>query len=128
MFHVPEKFRLTGKHLGPWDSNASYGNNGVFQLPIWPFPTQGFHQENLRCLASDGGGWEHVSVSAQERCPTWQEMCTVKDLFWDEEDTVMQLHPPKSEYVNHHPFCLHLWRPIGVEVPRPPSIMVGPKT
>lgn len=36
-----------------------------------------------------------------------------------------QYHPPKSAYVNNHPNCLHLWRPIGIEMPRPPSIMVG---
>ena len=70
-------------------------------------------------------GWEHVSVSRRDRCPTWDEMCLVKALFWDEEDCVIQYHPPRSEYVNNHPNCLHLWRPIGVSLPMPPSIMVG---
>lgn len=22
-------------------------------------------------------------------------------------------------------FCLHLWRPVGIEIPRPPALMVG---
>ncbi|MET4045883.1 hypothetical protein ABIC03_007620 [Bradyrhizobium sp. RT6a] len=26
-------------------------------------------------------GWEHVSVSARRRSPSWDEMCLVKDLF-----------------------------------------------
>lgn len=69
--------------------------------------------------------WEHVSISTQTRCPTWEEMCFVKDLFWDEEDCVVQYHPPKSDYINCHPRCLHLWRPIGLEIPRPPKILVG---
>ena len=37
-----------------------------------------------------------------------------KALFWDEDDCVIQYHPPRSEYVNNHQNCLHLWRPIGV--------------
>lgn len=74
-------------------------------------------------------GWEHVSVSvsARRRTPNWDEMCFVKDLFWRPDECVVQFHPPRSEYVNCHPFCLHLWKPIGVEIPMPPSILVGPK-
>jgi hypothetical protein len=89
-------------------------------------------QTHLRIIASAGVensqfSWEHVSVStSRARTPTWAEMCQVKDLFWDEEDCVVQYHPPRSDYVNHHPYVLHLWRPIGVTLPRPPSIMVGP--
>src|SRR5580658_4748259 len=44
--------------------------------------------------------FEHVSVSLAHRCPTWEEMCKIKDLFWDDEDVVVQFHPAKSEYVN----------------------------
>ena len=54
-------------------------------------------------------------------------MCFVKDLFWDETETVIQFHPPRSEYVNNHNFCLHLWR--HKEGHRlPPSILVGLKS
>jgi hypothetical protein len=70
-------------------------------------------------------GWEHVSVSLPTRCPTWAEMAFIKSVFWDADDTVVQYHPPESEYVNNHPFCLHLWRPIEKQIPLPPSILVG---
>jgi len=73
-------------------------------------------------------GWEHVSVSARDRCPTWDEMCWVKDIFWHENETVIQYHPPKAEYVNCHPHCLHLWKPLKHALPLPPSILVGPKS
>jgi len=46
-------------------------------------------------------------------------------LFWDAEDVVIQYHPAKSEYVNVHDNCLHLWRPVGVELPTPPRELVG---
>lgn len=76
-------------------------------------------------IASAGPEWEHVSASLPYRCPTWHEMCFVKRLFWSDDDCVVQYHPPKAEYVNCHPYCLHLWRPIGIELPRPPTWMVG---
>lgn len=71
--------------------------------------------------------WDHVSVTKNVGMPTWEEMCFLKNLFWDEEDCVVQYHPPKSDYVNVAKGCLHLWRFIGGETPRPPSIFVGLK-
>lgn len=75
----------------------------------------------------DSRGWEHVSVSTPKRCPNWQEMSFVKDLFWDGDELVIQMHPPKREYVNNHPNCLHLWRNVTVDYPLPPSYFVGLK-
>ena len=118
-FHAPNQYRFRGAH--PLGTDDSYGNNGVFNIPV--------ASQRIVIVASDGGGWEHVSVSIQksDRTPSWNIMCQVKALFWDEEDCVIQYHPPKSEYVNMHPGCLHLWRPIGQAVPMPPSIFVGLK-
>jgi hypothetical protein len=115
MFKVPERFRFT---TGMFGTTPEAGNNGCFLVKL-------ARNQTLKVIASDKEGWEHVSVSRQDRCPTWEEMCAVKDLFWDHEDCVMQLHPPKSDWVSNHPYCLHMWRPIGVEIPRPPDLMVG---
>ena len=114
-FHVPNKFRIRDGRMGSGDSA---GNNGAFAATLK-------HNQKVFIIAGDGLGWEHVSVSRQDRCPTWDEMCQVKDIFWDADDCVIQYHPPESEYVNNHPNCLHLWRPVGVVIPMPPSIMVG---
>jgi len=38
---------------------------------------------------------------------------------------VVQYHPPKSDYVNNVDNCLHLFRPLNAEMPRPPKSMVG---
>lgn len=81
--------------------------------------------EGLRIQFSNGFGWEHVSVSRRKRMPTYEDMDKVKRLFWCDDETVMQLHVDRADHVNCHPYCLHLWRPIGVEIPRPPSILVG---
>ena len=76
-------------------------------------------------LASDRsfGEWEHVSVSLENRCPTWEEMCFVKDQFFDDEETVVQFHPAKSQYKQYHPYCLHMWRhKDGHQLPPPETI------
>ena len=80
---------------------------------------------SLAVIASSGFGWEHVSVSRRNRTPTWEEMAFVARLFFEPDETLIQYRPPADEYVNDHPFCLHWWRPIGVELPRPPKWMVG---
>lgn len=51
----------------------------------------------------------------------------MKDLFWDEDDLVIQYHPPKKDQVNFCDTCLHLWRWTKGEMPRPNSIEIGPK-
>ncbi len=119
-FHVPEKDRIK---KGPLASMESFGNNGAFALRIKTGKKP--YAEEVYAIASDGEGWEHVSVTAQGKCPTWEQMCLVKSIFWDEEDCVIQFHPPKSEYVNLHPHCLHLWRPTSEAVPTPPRWMIG---
>lgn len=70
-------------------------------------------------------GWEHVSVSAGKHCPNWREMCFIKDLFWAEDEVVMQLHPAKADWISNHARCLHLWRPTEKEIPLPPPAAVG---
>lgn len=83
----------------------------------------------LCCIVSkacDQYPWDHVSVSTKHRCPNWDEMCFIKEIFFDDEEAVMQFHPPKSEYINCHPYTLHMWRPTQEEIPKPPSILVGP--
>ena len=121
MFRVPEDRRIRNGQFG---SNESAGNNGAFVLLY----SQRVAPKNLHCIVSDGEGWEHVSVSLPNRCPYWDEMVFVRHVFWEPEDMVIQLHPPASEHVNCHQYCLHLWRKAGTNdyLERPPAWMVGP--
>ena len=80
--------------------------------------------KSLYVIYSNGGNWEHVSASMHDRCPTWEEMCTIKDIFFKDDECCVEYHPKKSDYVNVHPYCLHIWRPIGVEIPTPPTSFV----
>jgi hypothetical protein len=98
--------------------------------PFGAFKLMGPCGAELIIIASDGEGlterWEHVSVSTRHRPPNWQEMCFVKNLFWRDDELVIQFHPPKNEYINCHPHCLHLWLP-PYPVRLPPTLLVGPR-
>ena len=117
---IPAKLEQGRVREGRMASTPDYGTTGLFRV-------MGPKGAMLTIVASDGEGWEHVSVSIERRTPNWDEMCFVKDLFWREDECVVQYHPPRSEYVNFHPHCLHLFRPIDVKIPMPPSFLVGPK-
>jgi hypothetical protein len=116
-FHVPNQYRIRTGMMG---SEDRIGNAGAFAIKLK-------HGQAVFVIASDGMGWEHVSVSRRDRCPTWDEMCQVKAMFWDADDCVVQFHPARSEYVNNHPYCLHMWRPVRAEMPIPHSLLVGVK-
>ena len=128
------KYRVKDGRLGSTDE---MGDAGAFRVPF------GSGNTTLVVIATSGDPpipgteiWEHVSVRAvdtsatnakyfSERTPTWDEMCFIKDLFWEPEECVIQYHPPKSKYRNIHPHVLHLWRKAGFDLPTPPSIFIG---
>lgn len=100
-----------------WMNNE--GMTGVFRLKPKRFNCEFF------VLSSQSLGWDHVSISKIQKgrkikCPIWEEMCYIKDLFFDPEERVVQYHPKRSEYVNAHPGVLHLWRFQEIEFPAPP--------
>lgn len=82
--------------------------------------------KRLAVIISNGESWEHASVSRRSKCPSYDDMEYVKQQLWGADACVMQLHVPAADHVNCHPYCLHLWRPLDAEIPRPPKMMVGP--
>jgi hypothetical protein len=105
---VPNQFRLrTHPIYGTTDAD---GCNGAFQIPLKD-------GRQMFAIVSDGleapmpNQWEHVSISIRDATgetflPTWDEMCLAKETFWGPEETVVQFHPPRSQYVNNHPKVL----------------------
>jgi len=117
--HIEEKYKRV-KHPLINDPGA-YGddNNAVF------FMKSPITNDLMSVIASTGEGWEHVSVSKKNgKTPTWEEMCFLKDLFFRKDETVIQYHPKKENYVNIKKNCLHLWRKIDQELELPPTWMV----
>ena len=109
------RWRLRTGEMG---SDETAGWNGAFMVPL--------EGEVWQVILSDGMGWKHLSITnAQKRVvPTWNIMCRVKDLFYADEDWVVQFHPAKADYVNDHPYVLHLWMPLNDPLPKPFVVMV----
>ena len=111
-----EKYRDNDNAVGKSPVGVNWGCFTIIRLCVI-----------LRVMSSGAdraSGWEHVSVSLKDRCPTWDEMCFIKNLFWHESETVIQFHPKKSKHINQMPYCLHLWKQIGGEYVLPPDICV----
>lgn len=104
------------------DSLRIYGwtgdeGNGLFEVKI--------DGKTYNVICSNGGGWEHISVSNEKHIPSWRVMSKIKDLFFNDDEVVVEFHPAKKDYINNHNNCLHLWRYLDAEIPTPPSIFVG---
>jgi len=125
----PEQFRWKEGPAPMYRSNEG-DDFGFFIVP----PHLAQKNDALKIMATAGmdgegeqGNWEHVSVSLRDdrnKCPRWEAMCFVKDLFWEPDACVVQFHPPSSSYINQHKGCLHLWRSKVVTFPMPPTICV----
>ncbi|MCP5018412.1 MAG: hypothetical protein GY938_24510 [Ketobacter sp.] len=115
MKHFRELAPYAANHpvLGRPDPNTG----GFFRVP------KGDH--SFKVIASWADGWDHVSVSLPYRCPTWEEMETIKRIFFKDDEIAVQYHVPISEHVNIHNYCLHLWRPHVGEIILPPKEFVG---
>lgn len=56
-------------------------------------------------------GW-HFSISCESRNPTWEEQRDARYALIPDGVYMVQILPPKSQYVNVHPFCFH-WHEAG---------------
>jgi hypothetical protein len=121
-----DHFRLRGPEIVRLYGSDGDGTCGVFGIPSC------IDGRPLLVIASSGDGWDHVSVSRRSRCPSWPEMEQVRRLLFLPEEAVMQYHAPIDEYIDGSVHgcltCLHLWRPHGVAIPKPPWWMVGGTT
>lgn len=68
------------------------------------------------CVAREHGLW-HLSISHPLRYPTWDEIYTARyDLLPGDINTAILL-PKKSEYVNIHPNCFHVYQLRDSDIP-----------
>lgn len=77
-----------------------------------------------RVLVENHGGeigW-HLSISCQNRYPTWDEIKHARYDLLPADITMAMLLPPADEYVNLHKNCFHLHQ-ISNEEPRDKIIL-----
>lgn len=56
-------------------------------------------------------GW-HFSISCDDRHPTWEEQRNARYELIPDDIYMVQILPPKSQYVNIHEHCFH-WHEAG---------------
>lgn len=57
----------------------------------------------------DKSWWLHVSFSYHNRLPTWDDLKSVKTLFIGKKKLAVQILPHEEDYLNFHPYTLHLY-------------------
>lgn len=50
----------------------------------------------------------HLSISCQNRLPTWEELRDARYALLPDDVTMVMILPPKKDYVNVHDYCFHL--------------------
>ena len=76
------------------------------------FKMEGNVLGNVTALNFEDEVWEHVLLEPLmvDRCPTWTEMVSLKEHFWESSDVIIQVHPTRKNYINIEPYTLHQWR------------------
>jgi len=73
-----------------------------------PAGTRAYTMGECRILVSREPDGLHLSISCEDRYPTWDEIAEARyRLMPDDMDVVMHL-PPSAEYVNVNPNVFHL--------------------
>ena len=57
----------------------------------------------------DEGKW-HLSISTPNAMPSYNEIKEARYKFCPDDIYMAEIFPPKSEFVNLHPYCRHLWQ------------------
>jgi len=63
----------------------------------------------LSVIYSVDSGRRHASIAHTSRYPTWDEIKEVRYSFFPDDCMVAMPLPPRSDYVNLHPNCFHLY-------------------
>jgi hypothetical protein len=111
-----DSFRVRDRQVVEHYGSVGDETCGVFRIP--------FGGRDFMCVASADEGWDHVSVSLPNRCPSYPEMDFIKRRFFKDDEVAMQLHVAVKDHISLHPYALHLWRPHDLSIPLPPGEFV----
>ena len=90
-------------------------NGMTFMIPL--------EGEGLLCLLSWGHGWEQVKVRGAKTFPTWPEICYIKEVVWEPEEAVMNLHLPNAAHIIDDK-TVHLWKCSDQDIALPNIFML----
>lgn len=85
-----------------WSEGKNYGPCRVY-----------FAENGIKILHGkenhDGKWWDHVSISAANRMPTFEELKDIKNILIGRDKKAIQIFPNEKEYINLHPYFLHIF-------------------
>lgn len=63
------------------------------------------------CTEEDGQRWIHLSCAYMDtkRLPEWDVLVRARDVVLGHDAKALQVLAPRSEHINIHRYCLHLW-------------------
>lgn len=82
--------------------SAKMSNKNEFKPGIYLFG-------ECNAVVTIENGCYHISISHPERLPTYDELKEARYKFAPDFVYMAQIFPPMDEFVNLHPFCLHLY-------------------
>lgn len=85
-----------------------------------------FENGTFEVTASNYMGWDHISIvvitkNGMARIAASEEIERLKKMFFGDEVTI-EVHPKKKDYINIDEVMLHVWRPLGKDLPLPPAV------
>lgn len=112
---LPSLERIAAVHAPAWrrpvPSCWERVDNGAARPAITLRHTSGLVAILSTDVMTDGSRWLHVSVSRASSLPSWQDLQVAKGDLLGRQSEAVQVLPADRDYVNLHPFCLHLWSP-----------------
>ena len=88
-----DQYRITTPRVVALFGDIGGSADGAFAIP------SPIDRQPLMVIASTGYGWDHVSVSRNNRTPNWPEMEKVRKLCFAAHEVVMQLVSPLPAHV-----------------------------
>lgn len=111
-----EEWQAAKRATDQWFSALALPN-GWLAIPPLDGPLEGQrafqHIDGRRVIGTvgehSGRWWLHVSVSRRNYIPSYDDLADVKRVFVGDALQALQIFPKRTEHVNIHPYCLHLW-------------------
>lgn len=104
--------RLRPQTPAPWFRSVMQ-QEGAIEAGFWvedgkhPLKVLAAYEDTIR------GKLVHVSLSYDNKLPTWHDVKDVRAAFFPDTMDVMMVLPRKGFYVNVHKFTMHLWQSPG---------------
>ncbi len=115
-----DRYRYDKKQPEFIKDNSRRSLIGIFEIPL-------NKKETVSVIADNGISfpeWEHLSVSTSKRFLTNEEIHFIKDIFFNDDEIVIQIYSKNNIVKSKKNYCIHLWKLKTEDIPLPPMYML----